>query len=677
MRTLIRHPTSASALETDRYAHLAQRADAFVRAHGGTVHQDALVAHVFGSAGSTALWGPLLRRILGGDDLILRADGFWTLRDGEATDDSPLLAEFVALDVETTGLRPLHQRVIEVAAVRYRNGVEVAHFESLCNPERRIPKYISGLTGLADADVADAPRFAEVADDLVSFVGSSLVVGHNVGFDIAFVNGELKRLGRPALINDRLDTLSLALKLVPKLRKPNLEQVAHVLDVAPGARKLHRAGGDARLTAEVAHRLVDRARDQGVRSLDDLKALVSSSPRRPRDHVGRGRSVLDRSLLADIPKAPGVYLMRDAYDHVVYVGKAKNLRDRVASYYSQPLGYTRKMDGLLENLATIDTVVVGSELEALLLESQLIKRYQPRYNTALRAFERYPFIRVDVANPWPRVTLAKARKDDGARYFGPFRNTSGARKTVELINRVVPLRTCSRSFKDARSYGSPCIELDLGRCLGPCVGRADRAAYTALVREVVQFLDGRDAVLYERLWRGLEDAADRLDFERARRLRDDLREVNQVVAAQRHLREAAETNHVLLVLPSSQSAAREVLLIAAGRLWAQLRVLRDDPADLASRLNRSWSRLLAAGIAGVDHDTVDEANILNRWLARNGGHPAILPLNPPPAHPDWPDLALRALTLSDADLTFDARSLEAAESADASAVDDVPVTETL
>ncbi len=636
--------------EQDRYAFLSQRAVAFVHGKGGSAHEDLLIAHVFGNTGSTALWGPLLRSVLGrGDGLTRRDDGYWTLAEVVAPPDSPLLAEFVVLDVETTGLKPLHQRIIELAAIRYRDGTEVERFETLCNPDKRIPRYISDLTGITDAHVADAPRFSEVAEEVMAFLGSSLIVGHNVGFDISFVNAELKRLGKPPLINERVDTLGLATRVLSKIRKPSLDNVALAVGLNP--RHVHRAGGDAQLTAQVALRLAEAARAQGKASLGEIKALAGSATRRPRDGVGRGRAVLDRSLLTGIPKLPGVYLMRDEHDHVIYVGKAKNLRDRVASYYSQPLGYTRKMDGLLETMTRVDYEVVGSELEALLLEAQLIKWYQPRYNTALRAFEHYPFIRVDVANPWPRVTLAKARKEDGARYFGPFRNKSGARKTVDLINAIVPLRTCSRSFKDARSYGSPCIQLDLGNCLGPCAGRASRDDYMGLVREVVQFLDGREEVFYERLWRGLEDAAARLDFERADRLRREIQQIGQVVGAHKQLREAAETHTLLLVLPSADPAAREVLLVAAGRLWAQLRADRSDGvSDLAARLERSWERFQRHGNRPLDHDTVDDANILNRWLYRNAGHPAILPLPPPQDGLSWHDFARRALALRDREL---------------------------
>jgi DNA polymerase III subunit epsilon len=656
-------PAADGGAVDQHYAHLVERAAVFVREQGGAVSEEGLIGHVFGTMGTPDLWRPLLRTLLGASgELVLRPDGRWAVPGAIMEPSQSLLAEFVAVDVETTGLRPLNQRIVEVALVRFRDGLPVERFESFCHPERRVPSYISKLTGITDTHVAEAPRFGEIAESVELFLQETLIIGHNVGFDVSFLNAELARAGRPTLINESLDTLSLAMRLLPKLRKPSLDKVANELGLAP--RRQHRAGRDAELAGEAAVRLAQIAREQGIDTLDRLKATGARAPRRPRDAVGRGRAVLDRSLLADIPKAPGVYLMHDQFDHVIYVGKAKNLRDRVASYYSQPLGYTRKMDGLLENMARIEVEVVGGELEALLLEAQLIRRYQPRYNTALRSFEQYPFIRVDISNPWPRVTLAKARKDDGARYFGPFRHTSAARKTIDVINQVVPLRTCPRSFKDARSYGSPCLQLDLGRCLGPCVGRADRDVYAGLVRDVVSFLDGRDEVLYERLWQGLEDAAARLDFEAAARLRNDLRSVNAVVGAQRRLREAAETHTLLLVLPSAAVGCREVLLVVAGRLWAQLRADRADPGELAERLQRSWGRIPAAGPGPIDHGQVDEANILNRWLHRNAGHPAIVPLPLRPDEPEWREVAARALALTDDDLLRDVVSVEVEETGD-------------
>ena len=346
--------------------------------------------------------------------------------------------------------------------------------------------------------------------------------------------------------------------------------------------------------------------------------------------------------------------MRDANEQVVYVGKAKCLRDRVGTYFSQPLGYTRKMDGLIESLSRIQVEIVGSEIEALLLESQLIRRYQPRYNTALRSHEQYPFIRIDVANPWPRVGLAKARKDDGARYFGPFRSAVSARKTVDLINKVIPLRTCTRSFRDARSYGSPCIQLDLGRCLGPCVGRADRDEYRALVHRVIDYVDGRDQALHEVLWEGLEDAAASLDFERASRLRRELQTSLSLTAVQRRLRESTESSWGVLVTASPEPSSREVMLIVRGRIWSQFRIVdSSDVSELGARLSKSWGRFAAAGLRAPDHDSVDDMHILGSWLSRHEGHPVLISIAEDLPDPDWAAVAHRALALRRDQLDFD------------------------
>jgi len=674
-----------------QYGTLCERAVAFVEGRGGAVHEDLLVGHVFGNSGSIGLWRPLLRSVLQPDErVVFRADGFWALAGLRAEPVVPsLLNAFVAIDVETTGLRPLKQRVIEVALYRYQDGHLVERFETLLNPECRIPAFISNLTTITNGHVEDAPVFADIASTVTTFIGDALLVGHNVAFDVSFINAELKRADHAQLVNERLDTMGLSMRFLPGVRKASLDRVATAVGLSP--RKIHRAGRDAELTAEVALRLVDEAVRQGVKSLEDLKVASTIARRRPRDNVGRGRAVMDRSWLAAVPKRPGVYLMRDQLGHVIYVGKAKNLRDRVSSYYSQPLGYTRKMDGLLESMVKIDTEVVGSELQALILEAQLIRRFQPRYNTAMRSFEHYPYIKIDVTSAWPRITLAKVRKDDGARYFGPYRSASSARRTVDVINSAVPLRTCTRSFKSARSYGKPCIRLDLGKCLGPCVGQTMRDEYQAMVHDVIDFLEGKDQGLRERLWAELEAAAARLDFERASKLRKDLRSALALIAEQARLRSAEAEHTLLLVQPSVDPACRELMAVLHGRVWAQVRVnrvptmeqrptapasslddmvldIRDGDAprtaeagddvltldqgnlrDVVERLAPVFERFTAARVQPVDHYQVDETNILNRWLFKHHGHPAIIPINLERATDQGylSSLMLRVLSLSD------------------------------
>ncbi len=649
-----------------RYNALCDRALEFIRANGGSVHEDRLIGHVFGNNGSTAIWKPLLRGILASEaEQVVLVNDHWALVRETTVDGETILDDFVAIDVETTGLKPVRNRIIEIALYRYQGGRLSERYETLVNPGRELPRFIVELTGIRDEDLEFVPPFEEVAEQVIEFIGDATLVGHNIRFDLSFINSELKRAGHEKLVNERIDTLTLAMRYLKQVRKPSLDRVASAVGLRP--RDIHRAGRDAELTAEVALRLVEIASKTGVSSLDDLKAGGAPAVDRPRDHVGRARSVLDRAWLKDVPRKPGVYIMHGQQDEIIYVGKAKNLRERLSSYYSEPLGYTRKMDGLVETMSRIETVVVGTELQALILESQLIHRYQPRYNTAMRSFEHYPYIRVDIANPWPRVSLVKERKDDGARYYGPYRSRQGARRTIDVINGAVPLRTCTRSFKTARSYGKPCLKLDLGTCLGPCVGQSIRDEYQAHVHDVVDFLDGREDGLKERLWRDLEEAAQQLDFERARKLRGDLQSALSLIEEQDRLRTAEHTHNLLLVQASADEDAREVMVILGGRIWAQLRVRRipeieieampDDLVpppvedevsiatpgrlpgdevmvvdglrvnDLSDRLLPIMERYAASSHAPIDHHGADEANIVNRWLFRNVGHPSIVPLD--------------------------------------------------
>jgi DNA polymerase-3 subunit epsilon len=627
------------------YAQLRHRAALYVRDRGGAVPEEDLIAHVFGGGGNPGLWRPLLRQILDGDDhLVLRSDNCWADPASKAQSAVTLPSDFVVLDVETTGLKPFRQRIIEVGAIRYSHGQRVDIFSTLVNPERRVPAYIAQLTGIDESMLVGAPVFTHVAPELIRFVGDSLIVGYNVGFDIRFINAELKRCGQMQLINESLDLLPLASQLVPGIRRPGLDGLCRALGI--DQRERHRAMADAEATSMVFCRVLEEARQRGLGSLDDLKRAASvrvPTPKR-RDAIGRGRAVLDRSHLAGIPSTPGVYLMHDATDRVIYVGKAKNLRNRVASYYSQPLGYTRKMDGLLESIQRIETIQTGSELEALLLESQLILRHQPQFNRQLRNTESYRYIKIETWNAWPRVSLTRQWKPDGSTYFGPFRVARAARVTVDLLNDTFKLRTCPRSFKTSRSYGSPCLRLSLGKCPGPCVGKADRDEYMQTIHDVIEFLRGEREDVIELIQGQLAEAATQLDFERAGRLRDRLRRVQQLILSQQMLDEAAGRGNQVIVTPSVEPAARELMLIIRGRLWAQIRV--DDgsrDSHLVKRLEAIWERSQQFPVAPVDHDSLDQVHILERWLRRHDGHPAVLPLE---SEPDWRKILLAARSLT-------------------------------
>jgi DNA polymerase-3 subunit epsilon len=220
-------PIPVAAEGIAAFSDLARRAETFISEQGGRASEDLLISHVFGSSGSAALWRPLLRDVLGQHEgLKLRGDGAWLLATKEPQLGAGLLDEFVVLDVETTGLQPSRQRMIEIAIARFNCGIATNLWESLCSPGRRVPAYVTKLTGIDDDMLTGAPAFGEIGITAVEHLRGAVIVGHNVAFDLGFLNAELERVGLASVVNDRVDTLALATRLLPGLRKPTLDAVA-------------------------------------------------------------------------------------------------------------------------------------------------------------------------------------------------------------------------------------------------------------------------------------------------------------------------------------------------------------------------------------------------------------------------------------------------------------------
>jgi DNA polymerase-3 subunit epsilon len=459
-----------------------------------------------------------------------------------------------------------------------------------------------------------------VLPDLRAFIGQRVIVGHNIGFDLGFLAYESSRLGFELGFPDEgIDTIALARRYLTGMRRARLDRLAAALHVPVATR--HRALADARTTAQCFVLLLARAMQEGCETLDDLRQAVESHstsraslpPARP-----NGGLYLNPAWRQSFPTKPGVYLMKDEHGEVIYVGKAKCLKDRLASYYSQPLGYTRKMDGLLQSVREIETRVLGSELEALLVESRLIKQLQPRYNVQLRNYEHYPFIKVDVSHAYPRVYATREVAADGARYFGPFRSGRIVDATIELLHRVFAVRTCTRALPPDAAPSEPCLRYHLKRCPAPCrgaLGERELAAYRSAVEEMCAFLGGERDDLIDRLRRQMFAAAAQQDFERAARLRDALRDADQVLLGQRLVSGAVDANNLLIAYPSAREGHAELFVVRHGRLIDQRRVAAEPDAlcgalreqlDLARSLGRPPDR--------VGRAEVDQINIIARWI---------------------------------------------------------------
>ncbi len=624
---------------------LAARAFELLEFAGRPVNEERLVHHVFGLTGTRNpdFWRGQLTRMLADHDLFAQLpDGSWALAEWSQASDALRSLAYVVVDVETTGLNPRTQCLIEIAALRCEGGKIADTFTTLVQPGRPIPPFIRRFTGITDDMVADAPGPDEAVAAFLRFAGSEILVGHNVRFDLNFLAEAARRHLGLAIANESLDTIALGTRLVPGLRRPSLDRLAAALDLTSPAR--HRALADAQLTARVFWRLLERAEAQNMATLERLRAELGAGTAERRRVAARpagrtGRALLDPRLRQDLPQTPGVYLMKDERGAVIYVGKAKNLRARVSSYYTQPLGYRRKLDGLLESVRDLETIDTGSELQALLLEDQLIKRYQPRFNVQQRNYEHYPFIKIDVQEDFPRVYGTREIAADGARYFGPYRSARAVKTMIALVQRLFPIRTCTHRLsaeivaRGKKDKARPCLRYGMGRCLGPCHGQVTPERYQQVVREVCDFLGGTADELLSRVEAELYRAADNLQFERAALLRDLLREARQVLISQQLLNGAIERNNLLIVYPSSREGHAEVFGIRHGRLQEQRQIdARQPRRETRRELRELCARLLASREPppAVAQHEVDGINIIARWIYRHSDERTFIPLRDKP-----------------------------------------------
>ena len=241
----------------------------------------------------------------------------------------------------------------------------------------------------------------------------------------------------------------------------------------------------------------------------------------------------DESVLHQVhslPERPGVYIMRDARGDVVYVGKATSLRNRVRSYFGSSRGLEPKVRALAEQVRVIEHVVTRNEAEALHLEATLVKRHQPIYNVRLKDDKHYPYLKVDVQHPWPRVTITRRVEADGARYFGPYASAGSVRRTLDVVKKLFPWRSCTKEITGTDPR--PCLDYYIKRCIAPCTAFCTPEEYAEVINETILFLEGRSDEVLKHVIGDMERASDALDFERAARLRDQAEAIRRVTERQ-------------------------------------------------------------------------------------------------------------------------------------------------
>ncbi|HEX5615247.1 MAG TPA: exonuclease domain-containing protein, partial [Acidimicrobiia bacterium] len=446
------------------------------------------------------------------------------------------------------------------------------------------------LTGITESMVIPAPRVREVLPAFLEFLGGAVIVGHNVRFDVSFLDAALRDHGYPTLTNRRVDTLAIARRLV-RDEVPNLKLATLANHLRASTQPVHRAYSDAAATAEVFHTLLERAATFGVLGLDDLLALPTL-----RNHP----SAAKLSGTARLPREPGVYLFRDRAGRVLYVGKATNLRSRVRSYFADD---RRKIPQMLRETESVDHFVCRDPLEAAVREVRLIHELQPRFNRASKAWQHYTYLKL-TEERFPRLAVTRTARADGAHYLGPFRSTRAAHLVREAIESASPIRRCPLRIgrRAAPTPGAPCVPAQLGVATCPCRAQVDDDEYAAIADVVRRGITGEPHLLLDPLVARMRRLAADERFEEAASTRDRLNALGRALHRRTSLDSLRAVERLVVHAPDGPVELRHGRMVLAGGPGAA-------PAGEPVPLDLPPGR----------HE-LDELLVVERWLGESARH---------------------------------------------------------
>lgn len=331
-----------------------------------------------------------------------------------------------------------------------------------------------------------------------------------------------------------------------------------------------------------------------------------------------------KSILATLPEKPGCYIMKDENGRIIYVGKAINLKNRVRSYF-QTLGDQEfKTRQLVKRIRDIEWIVVGSELEALILEMNLIKLHRPFYNVRLKDDKRYPYIKVLWQDPFPKVIVTRQMVQDGARYFGPYTSVWAVHQTLDVVRKIFPYLTCAREITGKDEH--PCLYFDLKLCSGPCIGAIDQQNYRQMIDDLCKFLEGKTEPVVKRLQAEMAAASEALNYERAAALRDQLGAISRVVERQKIITDQDKDSDVIAMARADGEACVQIFFVRSGKLIGrEYFILEGTEAEKNNAILEEFVKQFYSQAAYVPSqvllpEEVEEARIIKEWLrTRRGG----------------------------------------------------------
>ncbi|NLU36214.1 MAG: excinuclease ABC subunit UvrC [Clostridiales bacterium] len=329
--------------------------------------------------------------------------------------------------------------------------------------------------------------------------------------------------------------------------------------------------------------------------------------------------------LKNLPDQPGVYIMKDNKGRIIYIGKAVSLKNRVRQYF-RSTGHTGKVGAMVANVADFEYILTDSEVEALILESNLIKKHRPKYNILFKDDKHYPFIKVTTGEEFPRILMTRRIKKDNNRYFGPYTSAKAVRETIEVIKRLFPVRTCNRKIKEGQKPDRPCLNYYIGQCWGPCLGNIKKQDYQRMIEEVCRFLEGKQEDVLKDLQKQMQEAADNLQFEKAASLRDKIQAIEKILENQKIMSTSMVDQDILAFYQEEDKTSVQIFFVRSGKLISAERYILDDTADedckeiINSYLKQFYGNSAFIPKEILIQENVDDREAIEQWLSERKGN---------------------------------------------------------
>ncbi|NLJ99203.1 MAG: excinuclease ABC subunit UvrC [Tissierellia bacterium] len=329
--------------------------------------------------------------------------------------------------------------------------------------------------------------------------------------------------------------------------------------------------------------------------------------------------------LKRLPDEPGVYIMKDKYGEIIYVGKAISLKKRVRQYFQSSRNNPPKVNALVKHIYEFEYIMVDNEVEALILEANLIKKHRPKYNILLRDDKQYPYIKVTTNEEFPRVIKTRRILKDGAKYFGPYPSVYAVNDTLDIIRNLYPIRTCNRDLSKNIGKKRPCLNYYIGRCLGPCQGNVDRKKYMEMIDEIIMFLNGREDGLIEIIKEKMKKASEELDFENAAKYRDQINSLNIILEKQKIVSSNIVDQDIIGMARGVDQVCIQVFFIRGGKIIGREHfILSDTFKESRKDILSSFVKQFYLGTAYVPkeifiEEEIDDMETISTWLSEKRG----------------------------------------------------------